>query len=63
MMQKLIYSIFVFLSSEFSNIYVLFLESFLDEHAMVLRYLVGTSIFLYTCVIVWVNIILNYIDV
>ena len=40
MLQKLIYSIFVFLSSEISNFYViyLFLELFLDEPAMVLRY-------------------------
>jgi hypothetical protein len=42
MLQILIYSIFVFLSSNFS-IFVrfLFLELFLDEPAMVLRYLIG----------------------
>ena len=40
MLQKLIYFIFVFLSSEFSNFYVfLFVELFLDEPAMVLRYI------------------------
>ena len=38
MLQKHIYYIFVFLSSEFSNFYgFLFLELFLDEPAMVLR--------------------------
>ena len=39
-LQKLIYSILYFLSSEFSNLYVfvLFLELFLDEPAMVLWY-------------------------
>jgi hypothetical protein len=42
MLQKLIYSIFNFLSSKFSNFYVfLFLELFLDEPAMVLRYWQG----------------------
>ena len=40
MLQKLIYSIFVFLSSKISKFYVylFILELFLDEHAMVLRY-------------------------
>ena len=40
MLQKLIYSIFVFLSSEFSIFYVfiLFLELFLNEPTMVVRY-------------------------
>jgi hypothetical protein len=38
MLQKLIYFVFVFMSSEFSNFYVFFLELFLDEHAMVLQY-------------------------
>jgi hypothetical protein len=43
MLQKLIYSIFVSLSSEFSNFYVfLLLELFLDEPAMVLRVAITT---------------------
>jgi len=37
MLQKLVYSSFIFLSSEFSNFYILFLflELFLDEPTMV----------------------------
>jgi hypothetical protein len=43
-LQKLIYSIFIFLSSEFLNFYVfLFLELFLDEPAMVLRYMIASK--------------------
>ena len=38
MLQKLIYSIFVVMSSKKLIFTFLFLELFLDEHAMVLRY-------------------------